>query len=179
MTVRRSTTRKPNVERAALLTLITRANRASDPETALDELAGLVTAAGAEVVLRAMQERSTPDPATVFGKGKAEEMRRLSTGQGVVVIEHTCHPRRRQPDGYWPRVIDRTELILDISRCWRAREGKLQFELARCVPVARLVDQRALSRWRRDWTRVPGETHSKRTVDASGIDPVPNVTSPK
>ena len=74
MTVGRGTTRKSTVERAALLTLTTRATRAVDPEASLDELAGLAQAAGAEVVLRAMQERPTPDAATVFGKGPQQAL---------------------------------------------------------------------------------------------------------
>ena len=74
MNSRRTSKSEPSVERAALLTLVTRATRGSDPDTALDELAGLADAAGANVVVRAVQERATPDPATLFGKGRAEEM---------------------------------------------------------------------------------------------------------
>ncbi len=64
-----------STERAALLTLMTRATRGVDHETSLDELGGLAGAAGATVVLRAMQERASPDPATLLGKGRAAEMR--------------------------------------------------------------------------------------------------------
>jgi len=166
MTVRRSATRKPSVERAALLTLITRANRASDPETALDELAGLVTAAGAEVVLRAMQERATPDPATVFGKGKAEEIAEAcrQAEVDVVVIDHTLSPAqaRNLERVFGRRVIDRTELILDIfAMRARTREGKLQVELAQLqYLLPRLVgSSEALSRLGGGiGTRGPGET---------------------
>jgi len=166
MTVRRSPTSTPHVERAALLTLITRANRASDPETALDELAGLVTAAGAEVVLRAMQERSTPDPATVFGKGKAEEIAEAcrQAEVDVVVIDHTLSPAqaRNLEKVLGRRVIDRTELILDIfAMRARTREGKLQVELAQLqYLLPRLVgSSEALSRLGGGiGTRGPGET---------------------
>ncbi len=166
MTVRRRTTRKPHVERAALLTLITRANRAGDPETALDELAGLVTAAGAEVVLRAMQERPTPDPATVFGKGKAEEIAEAcrQAEVDVVVIDHTLSPAqaRNLERVFGRRVIDRTELILDIfAMRARTREGKLQVELAQLqYMLPRLVgSSEALSRLGGGiGTRGPGET---------------------
>lgn len=166
MTNRRSTTRKPHVERAALLTLITRANRAGDPETALDELAGLVTAAGAEVVLRAMQERPTPDPATVFGKGKADEIAEAcrQAEVDVVVIDHILSPAqaRNLERVFGRRVIDRTELILDIfAMRARTREGKLQVELAQLqYMLPRLVgSSEALSRLGGGiGTRGPGET---------------------
>ena len=47
MNSRRTSKPEPSVERAALLTLVTRATRGTDPDTALDELAGLADAAGA------------------------------------------------------------------------------------------------------------------------------------
>ena len=52
-------------ERAALVGLITDSQRPFDPEHSLDELAGLAKAAGADVVLRLLQERAKPDPANV------------------------------------------------------------------------------------------------------------------
>ena len=48
--------------------------RSVDPDIILDELAGLARAAGAEVVLRVVQERALPDPATFIGRGKAETL---------------------------------------------------------------------------------------------------------
>ena len=57
-------------ERAALVGLFNSASRQFDPEHSLDELAGLADAAGASVVLRVMQERPKPDPATFLGSGK-------------------------------------------------------------------------------------------------------------
>lgn len=166
MSVRRGTTSKSSVERAALLTLTTRATRAVDPETSLDELAGLAQAAGAEVVLRAMQERPTPDPATVFGKGKAEEMAQAcrAADAGVVIIDHPLSPAqaRNLERVFDRRVIDRTELILDIFALRaRTREGKLQVELAQLqYLLPRLVgSSAALSRLGGGiGTRGPGET---------------------
>ena len=61
-------------ERAALVGLISAASRRFDPEHSLDELAGLAAAAGAAVVLRVMQERAKPDPATFLGSGKLEQL---------------------------------------------------------------------------------------------------------
>ena len=61
-------------ERAALVGLFTGPSRNFDPEHSLDELAGLATAAGADVRLRVLQERPKPDPATFLGSGKVEAL---------------------------------------------------------------------------------------------------------
>jgi GTP-binding protein HflX len=154
------------VERAALLTLVTRATRSTDPDIVLDELAGLVESAGGEVVLRALQERPTPDPATVFGKGKAAEFADAARAAGatLVVVDHALSPAqaRNLEAVFGSRVIDRTELILDIfAQRARTREGKLQVELAQLqYLLPRLVGAGlALSRLGGGiGTRGPGET---------------------
>lgn len=166
MNTRRAPTSQSSVERAAVLTLITRATRSVDPETALDELSGLVQAAGGDVVLRAMQERPTPDAATVFGKGKAEEIAAACRDAHValIVIDHPLTPAqaRNLERVFGCRVIDRTELILDIFALRaRTREGKLQVELAQLqYLLPRLVGaSAALSRLGGGiGTRGPGET---------------------
>jgi GTP-binding protein HflX len=148
------------------LTLLTRATRGADPDTSLDELAGLATAAGAEVVVRAVQERASPDPATLFGKGKAAEFAAAfeAAGVDVVIIDHVLTPAqaRNLEAVFHCRVIDRTELILDIfARRARTREGKLQVELAQLqYKLPRLVgSSEALSRLGGGiGTRGPGET---------------------
>src|SRR5688572_32758403 len=62
-------------ERAALVGLLSGSSaRQFDPEHSLDELAGLASAAGADVVLRVLQERSKPDPATFLGSGKIKSL---------------------------------------------------------------------------------------------------------
>ena len=63
------TSNDPPIERAALVGLVTRRTRSADPELQLEELAGLAAAAGADVVLRAVQERAVPDPSTLIGAG--------------------------------------------------------------------------------------------------------------
>lgn len=166
MKSRRHATSSPGVERAALLTLTTRASRGIDPETVLDELAGLVEAAGGVVVVRAMQERPTPDAATVFGKGKAEEIAEAcrAADVDVVVVDHPLSPAqsRNLEQVFGRRVIDRTELILDIfAQRARTREGKLQVELAQLqYLLPRLVGAGlAMSRLGGGiGTRGPGET---------------------
>ena len=154
------------VEHAALLTLVTRATRGVDPDTVLDELTGLVESAGGTVVLRALQERPTPDPATVFGKGKAAEFAEAARAAGatLVVVDHPLSPAqaRNLEAVFGCRVIDRTELILDIfAQRARTREGKLQVELAQLqYLLPRLVGAGlALSRLGGGiGTRGPGET---------------------
>lgn len=166
MNTRRVVLSAPPVERAALLTLLTRATRGSDPDTSLEELAGLATAAGAEVVVRAVQERPTPDPATLFGKGKAAEFAATfqAAGVDIVIIDHAVSPAqaRNLEKVFKCRVIDRTELILDIfAKRARTREGKLQVELAQLqYMLPRLVgSSAALSRLGGGiGTRGPGET---------------------
>ena len=166
MNARRDPSSAPSGERAALLTLLTRATRGTDPDTALDELAGLATAAGAAVVVRAVQERATPDPATLFGKGKAAEMAAACEAADVhvVIVDHVLSPAqaRNLEAVFHCRVIDRTELILDIfARRARTREGKLQVELAQLqYMLPRLVGSAAaLSRLGGGiGTRGPGET---------------------
>ena len=85
MSARRTVGNAPPVERAALVSLRTRAaDRSADPDLVLDELAGLAQAAGATVALRAVQDRQTPDPATLIGRGKAE------------MLAVACDTRRRR-----------------------------------------------------------------------------------
>jgi GTP-binding protein HflX len=166
MNTRRVVPSAPSAERAALLTLLTRATRGADPDTSLDELAGLASAAGAQVVVRAVQERASPDPATLFGKGKAAEFAAACQAADVdiVIIDHVLTPAqaRNLEAVFHCRVIDRTELILDIfARRARTREGKLQVELAQLqYMLPRLVGSAtALSRLGGGiGTRGPGET---------------------
>ena len=153
-------------ERAALVGLVTRRTRATDPDLVLDELEGLARAAGAEVVLRATQERAAPDAATLVGRGKAETIARgcEETGANLVIFDHELTPgqTRNLEKVCGRRVIDRTELILDIfARRARTREGQLQVELAQLqYRLPRLAGSSdALSRLGGGiGTRGPGET---------------------
>ena len=122
-------------ERAALVGLITGASRRVDAERSLDELAGLATTAGAQVVLRVLQERPRPDASTFLGSGKLASLAGAcdEVSADVVVFDNELSPAQlRQIEARVDRkVVDRTQLILDIfaSRA-RSREGKLQVELA-------------------------------------------------
>jgi GTP-binding protein HflX len=135
MSTRQAARIEPRAERAALIGLLSRAQRDIDPESLFDELKGLASAAGAEVVLSDAQERPTPDPATLFGRGKVESFAHAceEVDATLVIVDNELSPAqsRNLEKLLGRRVIDRTELILDIfARRARTREGKLQVELA-------------------------------------------------
>jgi GTP-binding protein HflX len=99
------------------------------------ELRELATSASAEVVGEFIQTREKPDPATLVGRGKLEEIAgaAASAGAELVIFDHDLSPsqQRNIEDALNVRVIDRTQLILDIfARHARTREGQLQVELA-------------------------------------------------
>ncbi len=116
-------------------------------EESLDELAGLVEAAGATVVHRVMQERPTPAPGLYFGKGKIEEIgaEAKTHGANLFVSDDPLSPiqERNISQALGIKVIDRTALILDIfAQRARTSEGKLQVELAQLTYLLpRLVGQ--------------------------------------
>jgi len=161
----RSNTPDPQ-ERAALVGLFSNTSRHFDPEHSLDELAGLASAAGAHVVLRVLQERPRPDPATFLGSGKIDALATScdELDVDVVVFDNELSPAqlRNLEERLKTKVIDRTQLILDIfSRRARTLEGKLQVELAQLkYLMPRLVGSAsALSRLGGGiGTRGPGET---------------------
>jgi GTPase len=155
-----------STERAALVGLISGPSRQLDPEHSLDELAGLASAAGANVVLRLLQERARPDPATFLGSGKVEALAAScdEADVDVVIFDNELSPAqlRNLEKAVDRKVLDRTQLILDIfARRARTREGKLQVELAQLkYLMPRLVGANtALSRLGGGiGTRGPGET---------------------
>jgi GTP-binding protein HflX len=161
--------RVTRTERAALVGLISvsggRARRL-EAERSLDELAGLAQAAGAEVVLRVLQERAKPDPSTFLGAGKVQTLALASaeTGVDLVIFDNELTPAqlRQIEEQVGRKIVDRTQLILDIfARRARTREGKLQVELAQLkYLLPRLVGAgAALSRLGGGiGTRGPGET---------------------
>jgi GTPase len=106
-----------------------------DFEASLDEFQELARSAGAEVAATLIQRRPRPDPATLVGQGKLEEIEGViaSTGADLALFDHDLTPSQlRNLEAKLPcRVIDRTQLILDIfARHARTREGQLQVELA-------------------------------------------------
>ncbi len=153
-------------ERAALVGLFSGSSRHFDPEHSLDELAGLAAAAGGVVVLRVLQDRPRPDPATFLGSGKVEALAAAcdEVRADVVIFDNELTPAqlRNLEKALDRKVVDRTQLILDIfARRAHTREGKLQVELAQLkYLMPRLVGSAAaLSRLGGGiGTRGPGET---------------------
>jgi GTP-binding protein HflX len=153
-------------ERAALVGLVPSSSRRIDADQSLDELAGLAAAAGGVVVLRMLQDRPKPDPATFLGSGKVASLASACAEADVhvVIVDTELSPAQlRHLEARLERkVIDRTQLILDIfARRARTREGKWQVELAQLkYLLPRLAgSSTALSRLGGGiGTRGPGET---------------------
>jgi len=106
-----------------------------DADESLAELRTLAESAGATVVGEILQRRDRPDPATLIGAGKLEEIAGAvaSANADVLLFDHDLSPsqQRNIEKIIQRRVIDRTQLILDIfARHARTREGQLQVELA-------------------------------------------------
>jgi GTP-binding protein HflX len=113
--------------------------RANDAAAAgrdsVEELQELAESAGAEIVDSLLQVRDTLDPATLVGRGKIEEIRAAAQSRRapLVIVDHDLTPvqLRNMEKGTGCRVIDRTQLILDIFATHaHSREGQLQVELA-------------------------------------------------
>jgi GTP-binding protein HflX len=101
----------------------------------LAELVELARSAGAEVAATVYQVRDSADPATLVGRGKLDEIRAEATAHKapLIVFDGNLSPvqQRNIETATECRVIDRTQLILDIfARHARSREGQLQVELA-------------------------------------------------
>src|SRR6266851_10045253 len=104
-------------------------------EESLDELRDLALSAGAEIAGEILQRRDRPDPATLIGKGKLEEIAGAAAlvSTDLLLFDHdlTASQQRNIENVVNVRVLDRTQLILDIFATHaRTREGQLQVELA-------------------------------------------------
>ncbi|MBC7924422.1 MAG: GTPase HflX, partial [Bryobacteraceae bacterium] len=135
-------------------------------EESLEELRSLTESAGAQVVDTVFQSRESAESATLIGSGKLDELKQRveATNCDVVIFDRDLSPTQlRNLDRDIPcRVIDRTQLILDIfARRARTREGQMQVELAQLTYLLpRLAGSRTdLSRLGGGiGTRGPGET---------------------
>lgn len=120
----------------------------SDP---LEELHGLATTAGTQVVDELVQRRATADHSTYLGKGKVEELRLMVERHDadVVVFDNDLTPAqvRNLEKATKAKVLDRTELILDIFAAGaRTYESRLAVELAQL--------EYSLPRLKRMWTHL-------------------------
>jgi GTPase len=106
-----------------------------DGNEELSEVRDLMLTAGVEPVGELVQRRPRPDRRTYLGKGRFEELKAhvADTEAEAVIVDDDLDPsqQRRLEDALKLRVVDRTQLILDIfAQHARSAEGKLQVELA-------------------------------------------------
>jgi len=126
--------------------------------------ATLATSAGAQIAGEFTQRKDRPDPATLIGKASWKRLRaRRPRLRRCDSVDHDLSPsqQRNIEAVVHTRVIDRTQLILDIfARHARTREGQLQVELAQLeYMLPRLAGGRGdVATGRRIGTRGPGET---------------------
>ncbi|HPQ02481.1 MAG TPA: GTPase HflX [Bacillota bacterium] len=164
-----------NMERAVLVGLETAAPSAWNIEDSIGELAHLTETAGAAVVATVIQKKGKPDPAYYVGEGKAREieMVRSATEANLVIFDDELTPaqQRNLEEIIEGRIIDRTELILDIfAQRAATSEGKLQVELAQLNYMLPRLAGRGTEMSRLGGgigTRGPGETRleaDRRTI---------------
>ena len=156
------------ITKAVLVSLCAENETLSDCEKSLDELERLLETAGGVCFAKLIQNKDKPDPRTLIGSGKVQELASLCRGNEIplVVFDSELSPsqiRNLEDDiGGDVRVIDRSVLILDIFALHAVtREGKLQVELAQLKYTApRLTGQgKDLSRLGGGiGTRGPGES---------------------
>src|SRR5215217_1659611 len=137
-----------------------------DEQDELGEMRELLRTAGVEPVGELLQRRSAPDPRTYVGKGKLVELKQAVGGSDAesLVVDDDLGPgqQRRLEDELKLRVVDRTQLILDIfAQHATSAEGKLQVELAQLeynLPRMRGMWQHLERLGGGIGTRGPGET---------------------
>lgn len=149
-------------------------------EYSMDELESLTETAKGKVVAKLIQKRDRVHPSTYIGKGKVEELKALEEEleADLIIFNDELSPSqvRNLSSDIDVRIIDRTQLILDIfATRARSKEGKLQVELAQLqYLLPRLGGQGTqLSRLGAGiGTRGPGETklesdrrHIRRRID--------------
>jgi GTP-binding protein HflX len=122
----------PEPERGLLLAVLP---KGADAEAELGELRELARTAGVEPVAETIQRRARPDPRRYVGKGKLEELKAAYADHDaeVLLVDDELDPvqQRALEDALSARVVDRTQLILDIfAQHATSAEGKLQVELA-------------------------------------------------
>jgi GTP-binding protein HflX len=122
-------------EKIVLVGMVAWPRTLEEVEASLDELSLLVDTAGADEAARIVQRRAAADPATYIGRGKAEELRRISEAvdADTVVFDDELTPaQQRNLEKILGRTaIDRTAVILDIfAQNAHTQEGRAQVELA-------------------------------------------------
>ncbi|MBD2091352.1 GTPase HflX [Microcoleus sp. FACHB-1515] len=153
-------------DRVLLVGLMTQDKTLQRFEDGLAEVERLIDTAGGEVLQVVKQKRSAPHPQTVVGEGKVQEitLAAQTVGANLIVFDRDLSPAqvRNLENQIGVRVVDRTEVILDIfAQRAQSGAGKLQVELAQLeYMMPRLTGRgRAMSRLGGGiGTRGPGET---------------------
>jgi GTPase len=106
-----------------------------DPDDEIGEFEELARTAGVRPVARVLQHRAQPDPRSYVGKGKLDELKQEYGGvkAEVLLVDDELSPSQQRllENALEARVVDRTQLILDIfAQHATSAEGKLQVELA-------------------------------------------------
>jgi GTP-binding protein HflX len=122
----------PEPERGCVLAVLA---HGVDPDEELAEIEELTRTAGVVPVGRVVQHRARPAQRTYVGKGKLEELKERfeSSEADCLIVDDELTPAQQRflEDALQARVVDRTQLILDIfAQHARSAEGKLQVELA-------------------------------------------------
>jgi len=146
-------------ERAIVAAILSANGDGREPADPLEEIEALAHAAGAEVVGGLVQRRRSMHPRTAFGSGKVAELKELAAASkaDIVIIDFDLSPSQGRvlEKEIGVRIVDRTELILDIFvRRARTKQAKLQVELAQ----AEYMRPRLMRMW----------THLERTEGAIG-----------
>lgn len=157
----KSTSTHKATETAILIGVLLKTQEQDRLKEYLDELEFLAETAGAKTLKRFVQKLDHPDPKTFIGSGKLTEIRDYVqehqvnivifddelSGTQIRNIEKTLNPDPLKNDGYNCRVVDRTNLILDIfAKRARTAQSKAQVELAQY--------QYLLPRLTRMWTHL-------------------------
>ena len=137
-------------EDRAILVCVTAGRRREEFESAVEELEELARSAGVEVAEVITQQRSRVDPRTVVGAGKLQDLviHCFQSDVDLVIFDDNLTPTqaRNLAERLELRVIDRTQLILDIfAQHASTRDGKLQVELAQLRYVLPRLAQRDTS----------------------------------
>lgn len=154
------------MEKAMLVAIKQRDESKFIVEEHIDELEMLADTAGAETIIKVIQDRPTPDKAFFVGKGKAEELAELAELNEIVIVIFDADLSPTQVRNLEKlidrKIIDRSGLILDIFASHaKTKQAKTQVELAQL--------QYMLPRLTRAWTHLskqhggigtkgPGET---------------------
>jgi GTP-binding protein HflX len=162
-----STKTKTEKRERALICGTYRTSREREAAAAsLEEMRLLAESASAGIVDVISQERKRPDSATYFGRGKVDELKELVASKEVTIVmvdaELSPVQARNLEAALEVKVLDRTELILDIfAQRARSREGRLQVELAQLQYLMPRLAGKGVSLSRLGGgigTRGPGET---------------------